>query len=124
MANPNIVNVSTIYGENTSVLLSTTNATLIIDNAASSGKIIKINTLIITNVDGVNTFPVTVRIYSAENLGGTGREIALNVDVPAKSTLVLIDKNSSLYLKENQSIGAQCATANELVVHASWEEIS
>ena len=124
MANPNIVNVSAIYGNNSLTSLSTTNATSIVSNAASSGKVYKINSLIVANVDGTSAADITINVYSAAALGGTAYALASTVSVPADATLVVIDKNTSIYLKEDQSIGATAGTANDLVVVASWEEIN
>ena len=124
MANPNIVSVSAIYGENSLTSLSTTSATSIVSNAASSGKVSKINSLIVANVDGTSAADITINVYSQAALGGTAYALASTVSVPADATLVVIDKNTSIYLKENQSIGATAGTANDLVVVASWEEIN
>ena len=124
MANPNIVSVSAIYGENSLTSLSTTSATSIVSNAASSGKVYKINSLIVANVDGASPADITINVYSQAALGGTAYALASTVSVPADATLVVIDKNTSIYLKENQSIGATAGTANDLVVVASWEEIN
>jgi len=124
MANPNIVNVSAIYGNNSLTSLSTTNATSIVSNAASSGKVYKINSLIVANVDGTSAADITINVYSAAALGGTAYALASTVSVPADATLVVIDKNTSIYLKEDQSIGATAGTASDLVVVASWEEIN
>lgn len=124
MANPNIVSVSAMYGENSLTALSTTSATSIVSNAASSGKVYKINSIIVANVDGATAADITVNVYSQAALGGTAFALASTVSVPADATLVVIDKNTSIYLKENQSIGAIAGTANDLVVTASWEEIN
>ena len=124
MANPNIVSVSAIYGENSLTALSTTSATSIVSNAASSGKVYKINSLIVANVDGTSNADITINVYSQAALGGTAFALASTVSVPADATLVVIDKNTSIYLKENQSIGAIASAANDLVVTASWEEIN
>ena len=124
MANPNIVSVSAIYGENSLTSLSTTNATSIVSNAASSGKVYKINSIIVANVDGSSAADITINVYSQAALGGTAFALASTVSVPADATLVVIDKNTSIYLKEDQSIGATAGTASDLVVVASWEEIN
>lgn len=124
MANPNIVNVNSILGENSSVSLTTTNATSIVSNAASSNKVLKINTLIVSNVDGVNAADITINKYSAAALGGTAFAIASTVSVPADASLIVVDKTTAIYLKENESIGAIAGTANDLVVTCSWEDIS
>jgi hypothetical protein len=124
MANPNIVNVTSILGENASVSLTTTSATSIVSNAASSGKVLKINTLIVSNVDGTNACDITINKYSAAALGGTAFAIASTVSVPADASLIVIDKTTAIYLKENESIGATAGTASDLIVTCSWEDIS
>jgi hypothetical protein len=124
MANPNIVNVTSILGENASVSLTSTSATSIVSNAASSNKVLKINTLIVSNVDGTNACDITINKYSAAALGGSAFAIASTVSVPADASLIVIDKTTAIYLKENESIGAIAGTANDLVVTCSWEDIS
>lgn len=124
MANPNIVNVAAIYGENSSTSLTTTSATSIVSNAASSGKVYKINMIMVANVDGTNAADITINKYSAAALGGTAFPIASTISVPADATLIVIDKTTAIYLKEDESIGATAGTASDLVVTASWEEIN
>lgn len=124
MANPNIVNVTNIVGNNALVSLSTTSATEIVSNAVSSGKVYKINSLVVANVDGTNVYNVTVSVYSQDNIGGTAYPIVSTLNIPADSSVIIIDKNSGIYLKEDQSIGATADTASKLVVTASWEEIN
>ncbi len=124
MANPNIVNVTNILGNNSLTDLSTTNATAIVSNAAASGKVYKINTIIVANTDGTDPYLITISVYSEDDIGGTAFEIASTVTVPADSSVIIMDKNSSIYLKEDQSIGATADTASKLVVVASWEEIN
>jgi hypothetical protein len=124
MANPNIVNVTSILGDNSSVSLTTTAATSIVSNAASSGKVLKINTIIAANVDGTNAADITINKYSAAALGGTAYPIASTVSVPADASLVIVDKTTAIYLKENESIGATAGTASDLVITCSWEDIS
>jgi hypothetical protein len=124
MANPNIVNVTSILGDNSSVSLTSTSATSIVSNAASSNKVLKINTLIVSNVDGTNACDITINKYSAAALGGSAFAIASTVSVPADASLIVIDKTTAIYLKENESIGAIAGTANDLVVTCSWEDIS
>ena len=124
MAAPNIVNVTSILGENSSVSLTTTSATSIVSNAASSGKVLKINTIIAANVDGTVAADITINKYSAAALGGTAYPIASTVSVPADASLVIVDKTTAIYLKENESIGATAGTASDLVITCSWEDIS
>jgi hypothetical protein len=111
-------------GENASVSLTSTSATSIVSNASASGKVLKINTLIVSNVDGTNACDITINKYSAAALGGSAFAIASTISVPADASLIVVDKTTSIYLKENESIGAIAGTANDLVVTCSWEDIS
>lgn len=124
MANPNIVNVAAIYGNNSSTSLTTTNATAIVNNAAASGKVYKVNMITVANVDGTNAANITISKYSQDDLGGTAFPIVSTVSVPADATLIVLDKTTSIYLKEDESIGATAGTASDLVVTASWDEIN
>ena len=124
MANPNIVNVAAIYGNNSTTALSSTSATSIINNAASSGKVYKVNSIVVANVDGTSAADITINIYSQDDLGGTAYAIASTISVPADASLIVTDKTTSFYLKEDQSVGAIAGSANDLVVTASWEEIN
>jgi hypothetical protein len=120
MANPNIVNVSNILGK-TAGLVVTTSATAIVTNAAASNKIFKINSLIIANVNGTNAADITAVILKN---GSTTFRIAFTVGVPADATLVLISKDTSIYLEENDSIRLTASTNSALEAVCSYEEIS
>jgi len=124
VANPNIVNVTAIYGKSAVVDLTTTNATAVVSNTAASGKVFKVNSLIVSNVDGTNAADITISLYSEDNIGGTATQIVSTVSVPADSSLVVIDKNTSFYLEEDKSIGATAGSANDLKVLVSYEDIS
>lgn len=124
MANPNIVNVTSILGNSAQVSLTTTGATSLVSNAAASNRVLKINSITVANVDGTNAADITINIYSAAALGGSAFPIVSTVSVPADATLIVTDKTTTFYLLENQSIGAIAGTASDLVVNISWEEIS
>ena len=124
MAAPNIVNVTTITGKSNVVSLTDTNATAVVSNAASSGKVFKINSLVVSNVDGTDAADITISYYSEDDIGGTATEIVSTISVPADASLVVIDKNTSIYLEEDRSIGATASAANDLKVLVSFEEIS
>lgn len=124
MAAPNIVNVTSIYGKTVVADLTTTSATSVVSNAASSGKVLKINSLIVSNVDGTSAADITVNLYSAAALGGTATQIVSTITVPADATLVVIDKNNFIYLEEDRSIGATAGSASDLKVVCSYEEIN
>ena len=124
MAAPNIVNVSTIIGKSATVALSSTSQTTLVSNAASSGKVFKINMIQVANVDGVNAADVTVDMHSAASGGGTAYSLVATVSVPADSSLVALDKGTSVYLEEDRSITATASAANDLEVIVSYEEIN
>lgn len=124
MAAPNIVNVSTITGKSATIALSTTSATTLVSNAASSSQVFKINMIQVANVDGTNACDVTVDVHSAASGGGTAYSLVSTISVPADASLVVLDKNTALYLEEDRSITATAGTANDLEVIVSYEEIS
>jgi len=127
VANPNIVAVTNIVGNTSTNLISTTAdpfATALASNGASSGKVFKINSIVAANVDGSSACDITIKIFSAAALGGTGTAIASTISVPADATLIITDKTTSFYLLEDRSIGATASAANDVVVTVSWEEIT
>lgn len=119
MANPNIVDVTSIYGK-TAVQAVGTSASAIVVNSSSSGKIFKINSLIISNVDGTNSADVTVDLFRSS----TSYKIANTIAVPADSTLVLISKDTSIYLEEGDSLRLLASASGDLEAVCSYEEIS
>ena len=123
MAAPNLIGATTINGKTAGVSLTTTAATLVLNNAASSGKCLKVNTLNVSNYT-VTAANISVSWYNAASIGGTAFQIAGNISVPANSTLNVIDKTSQYYLEENTSLGATAGTANALIVTCSYEDIS
>ena len=123
MAAPNIVNVTNIIGNSLSVAVGDT-ATQLASNAAASGKVFKINSIVVANVDGSSAADVTVSIYSAAALGGTPLEIVSTISVPAAASLIVTDKTTTFYLLEDQSIGAIASAAGDLVATISFEEIN
>lgn len=122
MANPNIVNVTDIRGK-TSVLSVTTSASSIVTNSNSSNKIFKINSLVISNVDEDN-HEITVDVFRSS----TARRIAYQIVVPANASLVVISKDSGIYLEEGDDLrltGSGEAFSNgDLEAVCSYEEIS
>lgn len=123
MANPNIVNVTSIYGNIANVSLTTTSETSLASNAASSGVVFKIDNIVVANTTG-SAANITVNVHSAAALGGTAYPIASSISVPAYSTLIVTDKSTAFYLMENMSVGATAGTSSALVVTISWEAIS
>ena len=120
MAAPNLVNVTSITGKIDGHAL-TTDA---IDNANSSvitaaaDQLIKINSIIVANIDG--TDPVDIDV--AVNLSGDARfYLAKTVAVPADSTLVVIGKDSPIYLEEGDELEARASAASDAELVVSYE---
>lgn len=123
MAAPNILAATSVLGKTATVNLTTTSATEVVSNAAASGKVLKVNTLIVTNVDGTNAADITVSFYSEDNIGGTATEIIQLKSVAAETNYIVLDKDTPLYIEEDRSIGATASASNDLKVIVSYEEI-
>ena len=116
MANPNLVNVTSITGESVQAALTTTLTTEIL--AAASDTLVKVNSIIIANIDGSNAVDVSVFITKS---GGSPIAIASTVSVPADATLVIVDKNTSLYLEEGDNLEAGASADDDAVITVNYE---
>lgn len=119
MSAPNIVNITTITGK-TAVLALTTGSTAIVENAAASGKVYKINSLVVANVEGTTATSVTVSL----NRSSVDYRIANTIAVPADASLVVISKDTSIYLEEGDSIKCFASAGSALEAVCSYEQIS
>jgi len=128
MANPDIVNVATIQGGNAAWALTNTITTTLLTVAADV--IVKINSLIVTNIHGTNAATVSIAI-SGIGSGTTGVtvngplatcRIASTMNVPADDSLVLIDK--PIYLMELDVLQGGASAASTLELFASYEIIN
>ena len=125
MANPNIINVSSILAGNAGFNLSSTATATLITVAAD--KILKINSIMVANVDGSNA--ATVDIF-VDGMGSgktvittTGEDatvyLAKTINVPADSTLVLL--SSPIYLMEGDVLKGGASAASDLDLFVSYE---
>lgn len=119
MAAPNIVNVTTITGKTAVANVSTTTAN-VVANAAASNKVFKINSLIVSNIDGTSAADITASLIR----GSTSYPIASTVAVPADASIVIISKENTIYLEENDGISCLASANGDLVAICSYEEIS
>ena len=126
MANPNIVSVATIAGGSLGHHL------LVADTAVmtvTAEYIIKINSILVANVDGTNAATCDVRIVklNVTPLGITNIDtsgtfyIAKTVNVPADDLLVLVDK--PFYLMETDVLQAKASAASDLDLFVSYDVI-
>ncbi len=130
MANPNIVNVTTIFGKTTYLTPSGTSAVVLLPNPASSNKVFKINQIIAANTTA-NAANATVAVYTngavaqgSAPSGGTAFPTASAISVPGNASLVIVDKTTAIYLEENTSITITSGIANALTFSISYEDIS
>lgn len=119
MVAPNIVNVTSIYGKTIGEGLGTNVATSIL--TCPTDKVLKINSIIVANVDGFNAADVTVSYYNSSANNHT--TMAHTISVPADATLVVISKDTSIYLNEGDMIRAGASAAGDLHILISYEEL-
>lgn len=123
MANPNIVNVTSIYGNTSYLIPSTTAATTWTALTPATGTVNKIDSIVASNVTA-SAATVTVSINSATAGGGTAYRIAYQISVPANSSLIITDKTTAFYVGESQSVVVTVGTSSALELTAAYEAIS
>ena len=125
MANPNLINVSSVVGGNAGFnLTNTATATLI---TVDADKICKINRISCANVDGTNAADVDLFVdglgSGASGVTTTGADatvyLAKTVTVPADTTLVLLD--TPIYLMEGDVLKGVASANSDLDLFVSYE---
>jgi hypothetical protein len=117
MAAPNLVNATTIFGR-TAIQIIGASATAIVTNSAASNKVLKINSLYVSNVDGAANYTLTMDVFRAS----VAYRLGFVIIIPPASTLDVINK--PLYLEEGDSLRLTGSTASKLEAVCSYEEIS
>jgi len=123
MANPNIVNVTSIYGNTVYLISSNTAATAWTALTPAVGTVNKIDSIVATNVTG-SAATVTVSINSATAGGGTAYRICYQISVPANAALIVVDKTTSFYVNETQSVVVTSGTGSAIEYTATYEAIT
>ena len=129
MANPNIVNVTTINGGNAGFNLTAT-ATDTLMTVSGSGVIVKVNRITVANVDGSAAADVDLFVdglgSGATGVTLTGADatvyLAKTISVPADASLVLLD--TPIYLKEGDILKGGASAAGDLDLFVSYDVIS
>ena len=116
MATPNIINVATITTK-VAVGAVTTSRADIVDVPAENCA--KINTLMISNIDGTNAADITVEV-STDN-GSNYVKIASTISVPADSSLVVVGKDNGFYLDETDLLAVTASANSDLTYLVSYE---
>lgn len=116
--------MTTVNGKSSAVALTGTNNILLLSNSASSNKLLKTSTIIISNTDLATPVNISLYYHPAASGSGTAHEIFSNIAVDNKTSLTLLDKNESLYIEEDRSLTLVASTGNILKAFISYEEIS
>ena len=124
MANPNIAAATSVIANNAQLSLTATTATQLISNAASSGKVFLVDSIIVANVDGTNACDITVTRFQSATNTGTAFPIASTISVPADAAIIIVGKDNPINLTENESVYVTASAANDLVVDSNWKELS
>jgi hypothetical protein len=117
MAAPNIVNVTTIFGKSQYQQLTTSMAN-VITNSATSGNVIKLNDIVVANYT-TSSIQTNVTI----GRGSTVFYLAGNMAVPANSTLIVLAKDTALYMEEGDYLQCNASSATAAQITCSYEVI-
>lgn len=135
MANPNIVNVSSIYGNTGYVIPSSANTnttswtyngtTTLTGLTPATNTVNKIDQIIAANL---SSSAVTCQVAIGNNTTFASATVvtylAYNITVPPNASVIVSDKTSAFYITENQSVAVQSSSANNLTFMVSFEAIS
>lgn len=128
MAAPNIINVGLIAAGTASRDVTTSTAALV-SNAAASNQLYKINMVMVANISGspaditLNLLRTVNSAVAPTSTAGT-YSLAYQVTVPEKSTMVLIGKDTTVYLQEGDSLQVIASANSSLTASASYEIIT
>ena len=126
MAQPNIVNVASIYGQSVGATLTTSFVAFI---TVTAEYVVKVNSITVANIDGTNAATCDVKLVkqNATPVGITNYDIsdtiylAKTVNVPADDILVVTDK--PFYMMETDALSALASANSDLDILISFEAI-
>jgi len=120
MTNPNLVNVTSINGKIDGHALTTDAIDASASNVLTCGseELYKINSIIVANIDGANSVNIDIAVSLH---GGDRFYLAKTVALPADSTLVVIGKDSPIYLEENDELEARADNGGDAHLVVSYE---
>ena len=119
MAAPNILSATSIYGKSRGASLSTSLTTDIL--TCPSDKVLKVKSIIVSNVDGSNDASATVYFY--DDSASARYALASTINVPADASLVVLGQDSPLYLEESDQIEGGASASGDLQIVISYEEL-
>lgn len=118
MATPNLVNVTSINGKSVGAALGTSSADLL---TCATDKLLKINSVIVSNIDGTNAATCNVLFYNSDNT--TSYHLCKTSNVPAGDTLIVLGKDAPIYLEEGDKIQGLASATGDLEIVISYEEM-
>ena len=126
MAQPNIVNVASIYGQSVGATLTTSFVAFI---TVTAEYVVKVNSITVANIDGTNAATCDVKLVKQDQdpIGITDYNIAdtiylaKTVNVPADDILVVVDK--PFYMMETDALSALASANSDLDILISFEDI-
>jgi hypothetical protein len=121
MAAPNIVNVTQINA-NTNLANVTTSLQNVVTNAASSGKVYKVNNIQLSNY-GPSTVSANV-IFDRSSVNPSSYYLAGKITIPPASTLVVTGKDTSFYMEEGDVLQINASANNNIHGIVSYEVIN
>lgn len=124
MAAPNIASLTTITGKTAYATPANTSAAVLLANAAASGKVYKVNQVVVANLSATTAASASVAYNTAAAGSGTSYAIASTISVPANASLIVVDKSTQIYLEEDRSLVITSGTASGLSFTVSYEEMS
>jgi hypothetical protein len=133
MANPNIVNVTSIYGNVAYVIPASTSvsvawtyngSTSLTGLTPAVGTVNRVTSIVVSNVTGTAATTTVAVSNNATYGSGTPYYIAYQISVPANASVIVTDKTTSFYVTENQSVGVISGTSSALNYTATFEAIT
>jgi hypothetical protein len=119
MANPNIVNVTSILGKTAVANVSTVSSNVVV-NSAGSNTIVKINTLMVSNINATATFDFSATVFRSS----IDYPLASTIAIPSDASLVVLSKDTAIYLEEGDAIRCLASANSAMVAVCSYEIIS
>lgn len=116
MANPNLLEITSILASSIQVTAPTTASTLI---TCPTGSLYKVVSIYCANKT-TSTQSVTI----TQSNGSTSYNIARQIDIPPDSTLQLVDKNTPLYVTEGENVQCLASAASSIDVNLYYEAMS
>jgi len=118
MAAPNLTTTTSIIGKTKADWIPAT-LTAILTNTANSSQAYRINVLYVTNLSASDS-TVTVDLYR----NSISIKLANNIPAPTQTSLVVIGKDTSIYLEEGDSLRISAGSASTLQYVISYEIMS